>query len=95
MRADPQAITNLGSDLTNRAGPMLDSAHRKAGNISVDFPGFGVLGLPLNMAHDQVRQTAQSYLAAGRSQLDSWRGALDQTAENYRSAEDNSTIADG
>jgi hypothetical protein len=74
---------------------MLDSAHQKAGGISVGFPGFGVLGMPLHMAHDQVRQSAQDYLAAGRAQLDSWRTALNQTANNYRTAEDASTISDG
>lgn len=95
VKADPQAINRLGTDLTNRAGSMLDSAHQRTGAISVSFPAFGVLGTPLNMAHDQVRTTAQDYLTAGRRQLDSWREALTKTADNYRNAEDHSTISDG
>lgn len=95
VRADPETIKKLGADLTDRAGPILDRAHQKAGSISVGFPAFGVLGLPLNMAHEQVKNHAQSYLAAGRNQLDTWRTTLNQTANNWQNAEDSSTVQNG
>ena len=93
--ADPETIKKLGADLTDRAGPILETAHQKAGNISVNFPAFGVLGLPLNMAHEQVKSYAQSYLASGRNQLDSWRTSLNQSANNWANAEDSSTVQGG
>ncbi|MCO6006356.1 hypothetical protein NE236_15300 [Actinoallomurus purpureus] len=89
---DPEAIKKLGDDIDRQAGGTMDSAHEKASAINVSYPAFGVLGFPLNMAHNSVRDSAANYVKQGRTMLTNWQQTLGTNAKTWQQGEDASTV---
>jgi hypothetical protein len=82
-----ERLKALGKDYDTHAGTMENVADQTKA-IGVPFPGFGVLGAGLHIAHDRARDSAADALGAGREVLASWRTALETASHTYKAAED-------
>lgn len=89
------AIQRVRDALQQSVRPALDQAAKDLDKTGVDFPAFGVLGIPLQLAHDSMRDYARTYLTAGRDQLDAWDRALHKVWQAWQSAEDANKVKYG
>ncbi|GGL56083.1 hypothetical protein [Planomonospora parontospora] len=88
-----EKLKALGKDYDTHAGTIEGVADRTKA-IGVPFPGFGVLGAGLHIAHDRARDSAADALGAGRDVLASWRTALETASHTYKAAEDANGLPD-
>ncbi|TDE59960.1 hypothetical protein E1295_01540 [Nonomuraea mesophila] len=83
------AIEKVGQDLGAEA-PNMGRIARNTGGIHVQPPAFGVIGIGLNYAHDQTKDSAAGALDTARSVLADYESALASLEENYTKADKDS-----
>ncbi|NUP00440.1 MAG: hypothetical protein HOV96_23600 [Nonomuraea sp.] len=91
-------IKNLGEDMAKQE-PGMAKIETATKGIHVDFPAFGVVGIGLSYAHDQIKDGASGAISMARTALRDYRTALEKLDKNYQKADkDNdgkiSTIGD-
>ncbi|MGI5283933.1 hypothetical protein ACQEVF_11430 [Nonomuraea polychroma] len=62
----------------------------KAGNLSVNWPHFGVIGVGVHLAHENVIQIQREALERAHKALATWEPALSAADRNYQEADDGS-----
>ncbi|YCK42305.1 hypothetical protein ACNF49_52185 [Actinomadura sp. ATCC 39365] len=91
-------ISELGGDMAEHE-PGMGKIETNTKGIHVDFPGFGIVGIGLSYAHDQIKEGATGAISMARSALRDYKTALEQLEKNYEKVDkDNdgliSTIGD-
>ncbi|MEV1002072.1 hypothetical protein [Nonomuraea sp. NPDC050202] len=79
-------IKQVGQDLGAQA-PNMNAIAQNVGGIRVEPPAFGVIGIGLNYAHDQLKDSAHNTLKTARDVLSDYRTALAKLEENYQKAD--------
>ncbi|MFD0467429.1 hypothetical protein ACFQ0B_03250 [Nonomuraea thailandensis] len=79
-------IKQTGQDLGEQA-PNMNAIAQNVGGIRVEPPAFGVIGMGLNHAHDQLKDNAHNTLKTARDVLSDYRTALAKLEENYQKAD--------
>jgi hypothetical protein len=82
-------IKDLGVDLADHE-PGMDKIEKSIRGISVDTPGFGLVGIGLSHAHDQIKNGAGDALNMARTVLKDYKGALAKLDDNYQKADKDS-----
>ncbi|GAA2210599.1 hypothetical protein GCM10009850_060580 [Nonomuraea monospora] len=80
-------IKQVGEGLGEQA-PNMDAIAQNVGGIRVEPPAFGVIGIGLNYAHDQLKDNAHNTLKTARDVLSDYRTALTKLEANYQKADD-------
>lgn len=79
-------IKQVGQNLGEQA-PNMNTIAQNVGGIRVEPPAFGVIGIGLNHAHDQLKDNAHNTLKTARDVLSDYRTALAKLEENYQKAD--------
>lgn len=85
-------IRALGQELVDGTQGTLDQAKTIIDGISVGFPGFSVVGLPLAVSHDGVKGQASEFVFAAKRAIEVWQDALNTTARTWETAESKNTM---
>ncbi|WP_147339584.1 hypothetical protein [Actinomadura spongiicola] len=83
-------IRKLGEEMKNIGAAHLPNAKDILNEISVGFPGFSVLGLPLHFAHERLKKEAMDNIDSAREQMGTFQEALIKTALTWSTADDTS-----
>src|SRR5690606_18092326 len=86
-------LTSAGQKLGDHV-TYLQELEKRAGNLSVSFPHFGVLGMGVHSAHESAIESQREVLKRAKAALESWKPALEAADANYREADDNSGPGD-
>ncbi|MEV3977823.1 hypothetical protein [Nonomuraea sp. NPDC049758] len=91
-------ISELGANMAEQE-PGMGKIETNTKGIHVDFPGFGIVGIGLSYAHEQVKGGASGAISMARTALRDYKTALEQLEKNYQQVDkDNdgliSTIGD-
>lgn len=87
-----EAIEAIRKRLEDTAKPRLKEAKDKVDEVGLDFPYFGIAGIPLQFAHGNIQDYAKDYFQAGYDQLEVWRGKLADAKKTWQEAEQKSTV---
>ncbi|GLY83645.1 hypothetical protein [Actinoallomurus iriomotensis] len=87
LDVDGKTIKDRGSKLVNGPVKTLDTAVSQARDIGVGFPGFGLLGSPLQMIHSSLAETAATELQQGSATLSANSQGMVATGQIYGNAE--------
>jgi hypothetical protein len=69
---------------------LLTGLGGKAANLSVPWPHFGVIGVGVHLAHENVIEIHREALERARKALATWEPALSAADRNYQEADDGS-----
>ncbi|MFF4191337.1 hypothetical protein [Nonomuraea sp. NPDC001831] len=75
-------ISELGSNMAEQE-PGMGTIETNTKAISVDFPGFGIVGIGLSYAHEQIKGGASGAISMARTALRDYKTALEQLEKNY------------
>ncbi|MEU8316996.1 hypothetical protein AB0C33_01395 [Nonomuraea sp. NPDC048881] len=82
IRFTDKKISKLGSDIADQE-PGMGKIETNTKGINIESPGFGVVGLGLSYAHEQIKNGAGDTVAMARSVLKDYKTALEQLEKNY------------
>ncbi|WP_326825237.1 hypothetical protein [Streptosporangium sp. NBC_01756] len=86
-------VKGLGDSIGGYAPDVREKAN-KTRNNGLHFPKCGVIGIGLDLAHENTCAGSADALDAAASVLESWKTALAQVERNNKAADDKSTIPD-
>ncbi|MBB4918665.1 hypothetical protein ACFY19_39820 [Streptosporangium saharense] len=80
-------IANVQRNLTERVIPEFQQLKTKVDSTDVDFPGFGVLGLPFGSVYNARQEDIKKMVEDAIGALDAWIAALETIKQNWKNAE--------
>jgi hypothetical protein len=92
-----EAITGLAGDLEKDVNAQVTLAKQKIEECRINgFPGFGLVGLPIQFAHDAIIDDFQQFLGTYTETMSEIAATLRNTiAPAWREAEDRNTVLYG
>jgi hypothetical protein len=84
---DGQTIQKRGSDLANGPAKTLNTAFSHAQGINVGFPGFGIIGSPLQSIYSSMSESAATELQQGSLTLSTNAQGMATTGKVYTDTE--------
>src|SRR5690606_40694571 len=73
-------LTSAGQKLGDHV-TYLQELEKRAGNLSVSFPHFGVLGMGVHSAHESAIESQREVLKRAKAALESWKRSEEHTSE--------------
>lgn len=88
------AIRDFASALTagGSVEPLMRQANDHIAAADVEFPGFGLIGIPIALAYDTIREYATTYVGAGADQVIAWQERLEVIADSLEAMEAANTV---
>ncbi|MEU5991317.1 hypothetical protein ABZ806_20305 [Spirillospora sp. NPDC047418] len=86
-------IRKLGGDMEKLADGQLPNAKNILTGISVGFPGFSVIGLPLHFAHERLIKDAADKIDSAKGTMEKFNEALVTTALTWAKADETSSAS--
>jgi hypothetical protein len=87
-----KAIADIQRNLSEKVIPELEALKSIVDDTGVAAPGFGVLGLLLMGKYGDIQNDVRTYVDDAIETVDTWINALETIKQNWRDAEDASTV---
>jgi hypothetical protein len=87
-----KAIADIQENLRDYVIPGLGRLKSSVDTTNVAFPGFGTVGLLLMGRYGDIQNDVRAYADDAVETIESWIEALETIRQNWRDAEDASTV---
>lgn len=87
-----KAIASIQSNLREYLIPGLREFQSSADSTEISWPGFGTLGLIFGGKYDSTRDDVKQYAEDAITTVENWIDSLETIKQNWRAAEDASTV---